>query len=217
MKINQKDWSCPKKQNARNETIILPYREHFSQSLPKDKQYWTMCGQCATPDGNPLSGSEFSQLVKAELILPEQFVGVELEANIHKLNVKAYPDLNFINNDFYSAMVNAESRGEFNPGIVNADLPRTPDGGYGLISKIMAFLTDTTDELLFIANFILRMRYYSTKDGDYVLNKLNGCPQFKYAMSEGNWELVKNGYYEYNGAGNTGNRTYMGSLVFVKK
>jgi len=33
-------------------------------------------------------------------------------------------------------------------------------------------------------------------------------------MTEGNWQLSDQ-YYEYNGAGNTGSRIYMGSFIFM--
>ena len=58
MKLNQKDWSCPKKQEARSQTIIEQYQIHFGQKLPPNKQYWAICGQCATPDGQQLHGCE---------------------------------------------------------------------------------------------------------------------------------------------------------------
>jgi len=215
MLVNQKNWSCPKKQKARWETIISQYQKHFGNSLPTDSQYWTMCGQCGTENGEPLDGCEPSQLIADGLILPEQFYGVEINPEIHVLNVKAFPHLNWINDDFYHAMVVEQSQNNFNPAIVNADLPQTPDGGGAYISKLLAFLTETAGDVLFIANLILRMKYYTAKDGDYVINLLNDYPQFRYAMSEGNWKLA-DGFYEYNGAGNTGSRIYMGSFVFVK-
>lgn len=216
MQVNQKNWSCPKKQRARWETIVAQYRRHYSEALPPEKQYWTICGQCATAIGEPLDGSEPAQVISEGLVLPGQFHGVELNSEIHALNVKAFPCLNWINDDFYHAMVVEQSKGTFNPAVVNADLPQTPDGGAGYIGKLMAFLTATAGDVLFVANMILRMKYYTAKDGDYVLKLLNDYPQFRYAMSVANWKLA-DGYYEYSGAGNTGSRTYMGSFVFVKR
>jgi hypothetical protein len=215
VQVNQKNWSCLKKQKARCETIIAQYRKHFSVSLPADKQYWTMCGQCADTCGNQLLGCEVSQVIEQGLIIPAQFRGVEINPEIHTLNVAAFPKLTWINEDFYHAMVVANATGEFNAGMVNVDLPRTPDGGAAYVAKILAFLTATTNDVLVVANLIMRMKYYTAKDGDYVVNLLNEYPQFRYAMSEGNWTLV-DGFYEYNGAGNTGSRTYMGSFVFIK-
>jgi hypothetical protein len=214
MKLNQKDWSCPKKQTARLETIISQARNVFGHSIHPDKQYWTLAGQCATTEGKPLQGCEFNQLLESGLISANQFHGVEINEEIHDLNVKAFPKINWYNDDFYRAMVKAQSNKVFNPAIVNVDLPRTPDGGAAYISKIMSFLDDTCEEVLVVANVILRMRYYTAKNGDYVIDLLNKHPQFRYAM-KGNWTLLDK-YYEYNGAGNTGSRIWMGSFIFVK-
>ena len=216
MQVNQKNWSCPKKQKARWETIISQYQKHFSTSLPDSSQYWTMCGQCGNENGEPLDGCEPSQLIVDGLIIPEQFYGVEINPEIHNLNVKAFPHLKWINSDFYSAMVTAKSKNNFNPAIVNADLPQTVNGGGVYISKLLSFLTNTPSDILFIANFILRMKHYTTKDGDYVMKTLNEHPQFRYAMTEGKWQRVDK-FYEYTGTGNTGSRTYMGSFIFIKK
>lgn len=218
MLVNQKNWSCPKKQAARWETIIAQYRSSFGHSVPHDKQYWTICGQCATKEGERLHGCEVWQLIENGLIVPEQFRGVEIESDIHHLNVKAFPELNWYNDDFYHSMIVANDQGKFNPAIVNADLPKTPDGGAAYISKIMAFLSAIpAADILFVANLILRMKYYSAKDGNYVINLLNKYPQFRYAMTQGQWDLVDNSYYDYNGAGDTGSRIYMGSFVFAKR
>ncbi len=215
MLINQKDWSCPKKQKARYETIVSQYRSNFGNAVPADKQYWTICGQCATADGQQLLGCELWQIIKGGLITANQFHGVEINPEIHKLNVKAFPEINWYNNDFYRAMVVAKASGHFNPAVVNADFPHTPDGGAGYVSKCMAFLTATSNDVVFVANLILRQRFYTTKNGDYVIGMLNEYPQFRYAMREGNWRF-SNTYYEYDGAGETGSRTWMGSFVFIK-
>lgn len=216
MNVNQKNWSCPKKQKARWETIIAQYHKHFSNSLPADKQYWTICGQCATIEGEQLHGCEVWQVLEDGLIVPNQFYGVEVNPDIHKLNVAAFPELNWVNDDFYHAMVVAQSDSRFNPAVVNVDLPQTPDGGAGYVSKILALLTATSKDVLVVANLILRMKYYTAKDGDYVMNLLNEYPQFRYAIREGNWTVADH-FYEYNGAGNTGSRIYMGSFIFVRK
>lgn len=216
MKINQKDWSCPKKQKARWETIISQYQKHFGYAVPPDKQYWTLCGQCSTSEGKLLHGCEIWQLIDMKLLSAIQFHGVEINKEIHELNIKAFPEINWHNEDFYYAMVRAVDTKNFNPAIVNIDLPRTPDGGAAYVSKVMALLDASCEEVLVVANLILRMRYYTAKDGDYVIKLLNKYPQFRFAMREGRWSLSDE-YYEYNGAGETGSRVYMGSFVFVKK
>jgi len=216
MKAGDKDWSCPKKQKARWETIISQYQSNFSQSMPKEKQYWSMCSQCADDHGNPSEGRELSQMVSGGLISQGQFHGVEINKGIHDLNVSAYPDENWHNKDMYQAMAEAHGVGEFNPGIVNLDLIQTPETGASYISRCMALLTATSTDLVVIANFILRKRFYNTKSGDYAVEALNRYPQFRYAMTEGKWKMCES-YYSYDGTGDTGSRTWMGSLIFVQK
>lgn len=216
MKLNQKNWSCPKKQKARLETILQPYRDHFGQTIPADRQYWTLCGQCSTAEGEPLAGSELQQVSDAGLIQADQWHGVEINEDIHALNVAAYPDHHWHCDDFYHAMVVAQAAGQFNPGMVNVDFPHSPDGSAAYLARVMAFLAATTNDVLVVANVILRMRYYKAKTGDYIIQLLNKLPQFHYAMKVGNWTLLDN-YYKYEGAGETGSRTWMGTLVFVLK
>lgn len=215
MHLNQKDWSCPKKQKARWETIISQYQKHFQQTLPENKQYWTLCGQCATQDGEQLQGCEIWQLVESNLIKANQFRGVEIDEEIYNINQKAFPEIQWHHDDFYNAMLKVQSNKTFNPAIVNIDLPKTPDGGCHYTSKILSFLSDCCDELLVVVNLILRKSFYTTKDGDYVIDQLNKFPQFRYAMKKGKWQL-SDLYYTYNGAGETGSRTGMGSFIFIK-
>lgn len=215
MKLNEKNWSCPKKQQARLETILVQYRLHFGNAVPADKQYWTICGQCADPDGEPLNGCEIWQLLEDGLIEPGQFHGVEINPAIHELNVRAFPEINWHHDDFYRAMVAAQDRGEFNPAVVNADLPKTPDGGAAYISKVMALLTATTKEVMLVVNLITKSRYYPSKDGGYIIERMSKMPQFKYAVAEGKWDWG-NQYYFYKGSG-LKSKTHMATIVFIKK
>lgn len=215
MKLNQKNWSCDKKQKARAETIVSQYNKFFDKYVPKNKQYWTMCGQCATPEGKPLDGCEYHQMIKDGFIMSCQFHGVEINSEIHELNVKAFPETNWYNEDFYRQLVKNIKDNDFNPAVVNVDLPKTPDKGVHYISKILSLLTEYSSNVLVVVNVILRMRYYKTKDGNYVLNLLNRFPQFNHIIHEGKWKIGEE-YYSYNGAGETGSRTCLGSLIFVK-
>jgi len=216
MNVNQKDWSCPKKQQSRMDTIISPYREHFNHSLPKQLQYWTLCGQCATPEGNPLKGCELDQMVQEGLIDASQFHGVEITAEIHQLNASAWPDVHWHNDDLYRAMVVAQSKGWFKPGIVNCDFPKTIDSSAAsCTAKILAMLSEQPQDIFFLANFIVRKRFYTSKDGNYIIEYLNKFPQFRLAFSKG-WQYDGR-YYTYNGTGNVGSRTFMSTFIFVKK
>ena len=212
MKLNQKNWSCPKKKTARQETIINQYREHYGYSLPVDAQYWSMSGQCGTPDGSPITGCELDQLVSSNLIIENQFHGVEIQQDIFEVNQKAYPNANWYNEDFLDSMINADN---FNPGIINADLIQTPETGSLYISKCMDFISQFNLDIMFIANFIIQMRHYDLKDGDYVICSLNQQPLFQNAMNNGNW-IFDNKFYKYNGTGSEKSKISMGTFIFRK-
>lgn len=212
MKLNQKNWSCPKKTTARQETIINQYREHYGYSLPVDAQYWSMSGQCSDSSGTPRIGCELDQIVSGGLITESQFHGVEIQKDICDLNKIAYPNSNWYNDDFLNAM---KSSVNFNPGIVNADLIQTPETGSLYISKCMDFLSQFNNDIMFIANFIIQMRHYDLKDGNYVIESLNKQPLFVHSMSYGSWTF-DNQFYKYNGTGSEKSKTSMGTFIFRK-
>jgi hypothetical protein len=66
---------------------------------------------------------------------------------------------------------------------------------------------------LVIVNFILKVYYYQLKDGGYVRDLFEECPQFEYAMERRDWTFY-NHYYDYTGSAEH-NRTVMGSFHFV--
>jgi hypothetical protein len=117
-----KFYNCPKKIKARHQTIIAPYKTIFQNSLPQNKQYWTMCSNHSDEQGNFQPHSELGQLLEESLITENQFYGVDIEPNIIQLNKLAKPNVNWINDDFLRAMQKAFKENNFNPGVVNADL-----------------------------------------------------------------------------------------------
>jgi hypothetical protein len=208
-------WASEKKLQARRDTVINPYRELFSYSLPLDQQYWTLGGQCATDGGEPLNGCEFWQMTTEGLITREQFHSVEIDLKIHALNDRAYLGTNWYYGDFYDVMAVAAAAGRFNPGIVNVDLTCTPDGPFGVsyVSKILALLSDTSSQVLVIVNFALKVYSYKLKDGSYVRDLFEECPQYEYTIEMGNWTFY-NRYYDSFGSAYH-DRTTMGSFHFV--
>ena len=213
MKLNQKKWSCPKKLKAREETVISFYRNNYGQSVPKDKQYWTISGQCAEADGTIIKNCELDHLVKEELIVPEQFHSAEIVPEIFAANAKI-PKAHWHQGDFYDMMVQASNEDKFNPAIVNFDSLWMPENGTEYLAKILAFLTSLEImSVMVVGNFILRTRHYASSN-DEAIRFLSGLPQFRYAMSRNHWEIYDQGY-TYNGTG--GNRTVMGTIVIMRK
>lgn len=173
----------------------------FSDTLPPDKQYWTMCGL------NDRAGCEVDQIINSGLIEPRQWNGVEKNDLIHATNVATYPELAWYCGDFYWTMANAEN---FNPAIINADLIQTPDTGAEFVARIMSLVR--VPDVMLVANFVLGGRFLELKTGDHAITKLCECHQFRVAMRQG-WEYGGK-CYTYPGTGRT--PTKMGSLVFFR-
>jgi len=190
MKLNQKNWSDPNKIQSRRENIIIPYREHIANKLLPLKQFWTLSGQC-TDGNNPLEGCELLQMIEEQFITPDQYRGVELTPEIYKMNKLVYPNIQFINDDFYSAMKQSYQNNEFNPGIVNFDSTYLPERGITYLSDILYFLTDINiKQVLLIGNFAKMNPYGGHKrhEPNDMIKYLKKNDRFKYSFLKGGWK-----------------------------
>ncbi len=202
---------CPKKLEARYETIIKNYRKYFGFKLPKDKQYLTMCATHADENQNILEGTELDQILEENLIDKNQFYGIDIDENIIINNQKAIPEGNWHHGDFYQTLTNLNLKGKLNPGIVNCDYLKMPKDGVSYLARALAFLSDF-DNVMFVGNLILRTRHHYCSE-QKMIEYLDECSQFHYALESG-WRLVDE-TYTYNGTGK--NCTWLGSIVLVKK
>jgi len=206
-------WDDPKKTESRNQAIVLTYRKHFGQSLPNDKQYWTMCGAYYDANNNPIRG-ELGQLLKNRLIKEHQFFGVDKEEEIISKNKTIYPNINWILGDFKETMEVHSINGNFNPAIINYDGVMGHEYGAKYLKKIMKFLDCNANEpLLLVANFILNNPYKQRSkisDGIDVMRELKRIYTFPI-----HWKLNPQ-YYIYNGTGKR-SRSYMGTFIFIKE
>jgi hypothetical protein len=206
--------ACPRKLDARRETIIEPYRRHFQHSLSPDRQYWTMCASHTDGEGNILPGCELDEMLSEGLITPGQFNGVDIDGEIIDANGRWIPEVNWHHGDFHRAMVAAKNAGEFHPGIVNCDHLKMPQAGGALyVAKCLAFLRDQSD-LIFVSNLIIKPpRNNALCSPEEYIDELWKHAQFGLAMESG-WrhdDLI----YLYGGTG-TESRTWLGSMVFWK-
>lgn len=210
-----KNWSCPKKLEARRQTIIEPYREIFGKNIPRGKQYWAMSGQCATSSGLPLENCELDQVVNSGLINISQFHGVEINHEIHKLNDQGWPEANWHCGDFLRVMQGSCADEEFNPAIVNADFITMPDRTIGYLSDILSFLSFVTKEVMLVANMVMEYQRFPERNRDieFVMNRLNNKGQFQKSLKNREWKVYNQKYYSYTGTGQE-SRTTMGSLIF---
>ena len=205
--------ACPKKLEARFQTIIKTYKEHYNiNHIPKDKQYWSICGRCSYQMNQLEPYCEPDQLVKEKLITPQQFFGVEICEEIFNFN-NSNKDFNWFLGDFYETIVEYANNNEFKPAIVNVDMLLMPKFGVEYLSRIMHFLDSIKEtNIMLIGNFIMKSRHQVAKKED-IMNGLQKEAMFQDAMSNGNWN-IHNDFYLYNGTGKT--RTKMGTVILFK-
>jgi hypothetical protein len=162
MSIQSQVWSGNKKIIAREETIINQYRKIYNrQSIPQDKQYWTMCGNLSDNNNNINHHSEYAQIIREGLIQPHQFKGVEIDETIYKRNKQVLPNIEIYQDDFFKTLNRQANQNQFKPAIVNADLINMPEIGAIYISKIIALLSMMPGEVMLVANLVLDSPYIS--------------------------------------------------------
>ena len=217
MSIQSQVWSGNKKIIARQETIINQYRKIYNrQSIPQDKQYWTMCGNLSDNNNHLNQDSEYSQIIREELITPNQFRGVEIDDTIYNRNKQVLPHIEIYKDDFFKTLNRQANQKQFHPAIVNADLINMPEIGAIYISKIIALLYMMPGEIMLVANLVLDSPYISPtrKKQDIDRFLVNLKHQHKFNAFKHDWNF-NNECYKY--AGNREHsRTSMGSYIFWK-
>jgi hypothetical protein len=210
-----KSWSSsqrPQKQLARQATIIEPYRSLFGHSIPQDRQYWTLCGQCVQ-NGEWQTGCEPDQILESGLISsPTQFHGVEKNESWHQENIGVKNKFHFYHNDFYQQMVEAHLAGNFRPAIINADFFRTPITEANNYAEILQFLTEHDyNSVMVVGNFALRTSHRAAFSPEIIMEELNKQGPFRLAMKNGNWNFDQT-CFEY-----CSSKLKMGTVIFYRK
>jgi len=180
--IKNADWDSKEKIEARFYSIIDSYREAFGlDSIPEDKQYWSMCGSHFNSCG-PLKG-ELGQMLEYGLINKDQYFGVDKEEYIITNNKKIYPDVNWICGDFLDSMKIYNENGIFNPSIINYDGVMQPEFGSQYLKQILKFIDyNISNELLLIATFVLENPYNGAKNQSYDISEVGNqiCKRYRF-------------------------------------
>ena len=215
--IQKQVWCSLEKKTARSETIIDCYRKLFgAASLPRRKQYWTMCGDLSDGRGNQNQDSELNQIVRDGLINPKQFHGVELNEEIYNRSKLVHPEVNLYNNEFGKQLNQSSEQSGFNPGIVNADLIYMSKKGAKLAANILNLLHEIkTKNVMVICNIMLNNPYHFSSNS----NIDDPCGFYKDLKSQPEWYFCQNHwkiheeFYIYPGNGEDSN-TIMCSHIF---
>jgi len=207
-------WNCPKKIEAREQTIILTYREFYQrESISEDKQYWTMSGSYEDDNHNPIEG-EFHQLKNNMFLLKDSnFHAVDISSDIIQNNKKHYPNLNWHCGDFLDTMKEFSINNCFNAAIVNCDNVRLPGRGSVYLASLLMFLENNVeDEVMVVSNLMLNHPYHKSvvAEGQNIIDLL--LPIYDFTEQ---WYTLPY-CYKYHGSG-TKAKTWMGSIIFIKK
>jgi len=218
-----KFYACPHKKDSREATIIARYRQYFGKTLPKDKQYWTMCSMQTDDKGVFQEGSELGQMLASGILTENQFYGVDIMEDFITANRNAKPKAHWLRNDFEQQMKIAYKEGWFNPAIVFADLLNMTRAGVQTVSNIMCFLEDKNiHNVMLVANMMITNPHARRQISEAeavakaqgVVDAFGKVPEFKHVWRNDTWKAHPE-YYLYNGSGNK-STTRLVTYIFYK-
>ena len=210
---------CPRKAQARLDTIINTYRDSFQQALPQNKQFWTLAGPCFDENGNLGKNSEVSQLHTSGLITLNQYHGVDNGKEIIDRNRKAAPSAKFYHGDFITQLKLEAEIGNFNPGIVHADFTRMAKSSVAESCEIVHLIEnyDISDTML-VVNFPANNPYAGKLKGEVdaqeIWQQFKNNQRFNHSWND-RW-TIKPHHYQYGGTG-VNSKTTMVTFVFLRR
>lgn len=217
-RLERKVWNAPSKCEARTNVIIDPYQKLFGSSLPADKMYLTLAGNCTTAGSQPLSGSEPEQLIASGLIQPEQFHGIDDNSEIINRNAAAYPKCDWHYGAMHTVIEQMHARENYNPGIIHVDTMVMAENAANLAGRIMAFTADVgIDDVMLVLNYVIRQRTINHSP-QHTLDLIMANPQVRYSIELG-WKLMDWPLYIYDSRSiktEKGN-IQMASLIFMRR
>jgi hypothetical protein len=211
--------TCEKKRNAREITIIKPWRELSGlRAIPEGRSYVTLCGPMSQ-NGHLLPGSEFRHMIQARLIRGSQFYGVERERSIHYANKRAlaryccsgFPPKTLCG-ELTEVLPRVLKQG-VNPAILNIDTMVTPKNSMSTLVSALHDVSKLPGPMLIVWNTCIRTPRVGEnyrEDLEYVLYEY---PSLKAALRVSGFK--QRAYFEYPGTGKFSS-TLMGSVVFWK-
>ncbi len=215
--VNNAKWDCIEKKHSRIITIIDLYKSIFKQkSIPKNSQYWSMCGAHFNKNG-PITG-EFGHLYKSKLINQSQYNGVDREKSIIKTNKKIYPNVNWIHGDFYDTIESMVIKDDFNPSIINYDGVMQSKYGMLYLKKILTLIdNNVSNKLMLISNFVLTNPYTSKCSSNinkFTVNETIDLLISNYLLPD-HWNIYPQCYTYISKSRNS--CCTMGIIIFIKK
>jgi hypothetical protein len=215
-------WNNTDKEYNRLSTVIGPINKLFGGKLPANTQYISICGQMFDLDGYGLANkSELAHMVRAGVIKPKQFKGIERKKAICLGNTRAikrskYSAAKMLSGNVDKVLVKENEGGKLSPGLVNLDTMGGFDVTLDMFKSVLGTLNKTSGRCILVWNFISAStrRKYNHSDR-YIVNKLksvinSGWKWYKIETDNGSGHI-----YRYTGAGVCSNTT-MATIVFYR-
>jgi hypothetical protein len=189
------------KLNAREQNAIAYERLTKVHSIPKDRQYWTLC------NSQPLdAGSEIVQMVNLGACKKEQFHGVDRDEAIIEQNKIWHPTANWHFGDWIEVIEGYE---DFNPALVYLDSTSFADHRVALNLTVRTMFLCPRGTVLIVNAMLNDPRSSKQFDPDKLVYDLRSEVP---SMELNKWDTTVSNF-QYSATG----RTYMISYVFYKK
>jgi hypothetical protein len=213
--------SCPRKYQARLDTIINVYKSLFHNSIPTHQQYYTLSGPITSDNKSIGKYSELQQLLSSNLITQNQYHGIDYNLDIINQNKLAAPNANFHHGDFFNTLKHlSNTLPNFNPAIIHADFINCIKKTQNTIANILYLLNKSnSNNTLLTINLPYNNPYKSSKNitpnPHTIWNTLSNNQRFADAFLN-NWQLIPH-YYQYNGTGDNSNTIMISFNLFKKE
>lgn len=193
------------KANIRQMLVINQYQKYKHQTLPQDKEYWTLSNVQGRTDTH-----EFGQMINQKFLNPNQFNGVDNDISIINENKKNIPEANWHHGNFSSIIQKQLKYDNINPGLLYYDT--TEEISVYTIETflqiLLAIYLKGNDNCFAIYNFIVKNPYSGKIFNDDEIAKFLATSRMWKSIKETKW--VDHGYIIRYESG----PTKMGSIYF---
>lgn len=211
---------CSRKHRARQETVIDAYRSLTGlQAVPRNLEYWTLCGDMSDDDGGLQPTCELNHVLSEGLIIPAQFRGVERLPEVQEPTERAVrkvygkgPKVYF--GELTKVLDRSLAAGTLRPAIVNLDTILEPMAAARLLGSVLDTLNHVEGSVMVVLNVIMERKHLGVNHTFRVLvDALASSPFCQVQLrgwSESDWG------YRYRGTGKR-SHTIMGTTVFYRE
>lgn len=213
----------PVKRNARQSTVIDLYREiRGVRSVPRGRQYWTLCGPM-TRAGVLAPSCELMHLLDERLLSPGQFYGAELKKSSHEANAAAAKKAfgkgespRLFGGNIVDGMAAALRRRELAPDVVNLDTESEPPKAIHLLDSVVSIVNHVPGPVVVVWNTVMKNPHNNARKYDFetISGLMAKDMSLQRSLKKGGWGTYAT-TFKYGGYGSK-SRSVMGTVAFHK-